>query len=208
VEQCLAEHAAELEDAESDADADSDAENDCDIEALKESQKQELAAIDELKLTRKETTERKKTLRADYKERIAECRERKKFRKTAKRQKHAEKREGLYGCLTEKAKTRRVLWRDSQQKSAKKCFGKAYYGKPPKFGTIASLKKLAETRRSNAARMPTTDYSSLQVTRGSLESPPRSLSPNRARYVAPVGAKKPKRTRKVKNHSGLNRDKE
>ncbi len=180
LEECMAEQREEEEEEEID----------CDIDRLKEDQALELEALNhEEGLTKKEIAERKRTIKASYKEQIDDCKARIKSRKAAK--KSAGKAVAL--CIASKAKTRKTAWKFSQQKAVKKCFGKAFYGTAPKFTTIGALKKMAKAGLepvSVASSVP-----SARATYGPVEATPvRSMSPMAYKY-----AKRVKKTRKVKN---------
>ncbi len=171
---------------------------DCDVDTLKEGLAEELEALEEEGLAKKELAERKRTLKANYKERIADCKARMKTRKAA--MKDVERRVGL--CVAAKAKTRKAAWKYSQQKAVKKCFGKAFHGEPPKFTTIGALKKMAKERGSSSSRSTTastrSSVNSNRATYGPvLGTPARSMTPEltRGRYM------KRKKTRKVKKAS-------
>lgn len=148
---------------------------DCDIDELKEALQKALEDLEEEDLDRKELVARKKTLKADYKKRIDDCKARMKSRKMSMKEKHKD----VAICVAAKAKTRKQAWKFSQQKAVKKCFGKAFYGEPPKFTTLGELKKMIQEGVPTPA--------SLSVS----GSTTRSMSPNAARYM------KPKKTRKV-----------
>ena len=176
VSECLAEEAAAAAEAEADEPVE------CDVDKLKEEEAMELEGLQFENLSKKELAERKRTLKAEYRERIQECKERIKSQKQAK--KDGVKRVAV--CLAAKAKTRKAAWKFSQQKAAKKCFGKHPYGKAPKFTTIAALKKLAKGDAAPATR------------RSSIRSAKRSLSPNKPFYHAQ------RRTRKVQKSATRN----
>jgi hypothetical protein len=182
---------------------------DCDVDQLKAALAEELEEVeDEEGLSKKELAARKRTIKATYKTQIDDCKARIKSRKVAK--KDALKAAAI--CITEKAKTRKAVWKFSQQKAVKKCFGDAFYGETPKFTTIGALKKMAKTGVGSENSVGS--YASTRGTRGievAVESPVRSLSPNRARYMK--NTKKAKKTRKVRrpvnnngNNNGNNND--
>ena len=139
----------------------------CDVGDLKAQLAAELADLAETGLARKELADRKRTLRASYKDRIDAC---KKLEKERTRKKPIHKI-GL--CLTAASKTRKNVWKLSQQKAAKKCFKKAP-GEAMKFTSVAELKKMAkgmlETRKTRKSKKSTQSVNTTRATRGPAEA--------------------------------------
>ncbi len=189
LKECMAEQAEEAEEEEID----------CDLDKLKEDQALELEALNhEEGLNKKEIAERKRTIKADYKKQMDDCKARIKSRKAA----HKEAAKAVGICIASKAKTRKTAWKFSQQKAVKKCFGKAFYGETPKFTTIGALKKMAKEGLSglSAASSRTGSVDSAKAAYGPAEgTPARSISPMANRY-----AKRVKKTRKAKRPAASN----
>lgn len=133
---------------------------DCDVGELKDQLAAELADLAEAGLSRKDLANRKRTLKASYKERIDACKAKEKTRKRPMN------RIGI--CLAAAAKTRKNEWKLSQQKAVKKCF-KTAPGEAMQFSSVPQLKKLAmemfkrKTRKSSRSSANTT-----RATRGPL----------------------------------------
>lgn len=137
-----------------DADAEEIEEIECDVAELQKELADELAAAEDKGLPKKELAAAKRTLKADYKKRIDDCKEAVKAR--TRKLKEREKRIGV--CLSAKSKERRRSYTLSQQKAAKRCVGKEFKGSPPAFAKIGELKALAKTmkRRTPSASRAST----------------------------------------------------
>lgn len=114
-----------------------DEELDCDADALKAELAESLDDLKHTEIPKKELAARKRTLKADYSERIRACKERIRAQKVTR--KGQIRQAGL--CIAAKAKTRKLIWRLSQQKAVKKCFGDSAFGEPPAFTHLSVLKK-------------------------------------------------------------------
>ncbi len=127
----------------------------CDVGDLKHQLEAELADLAEQDLPRKELADRKRTLKASYKGRIAACKAAESTRK-----------QRIHLCLKVAAKTRKEEWRWSQQKAVKTCFGKKVPGKPMEWTSITELKRMAEDLRRRKTRKNTgTTVESVDTTR-------------------------------------------
>lgn len=140
-----------------DADAEVVEELDCDVAELQKELADKLAAAEAKEMPKKELAAAKRTLKAEYKTRIDECKEAARTR--TRKLKEKEKRIGA--CLSTKSKERRRSYTLSQQKAAKQCLGKEFKGAPPAFAKIGNLKALAKTmKRTSASRIPSAVASS------------------------------------------------
>jgi hypothetical protein len=127
-----------------------------------------LADLEEYDFPPKELVARQKTLRADYKRRMGDCK-----KSQANRTRRMKTRVGkVQQCAVAAAKLRKQTYRLSQQKAVRSCFGKFAYGKLPKFSGVGELRKLSKRGRPKTV--------------AAAEGPMRSRSPtprNRAPYV-------------------------
>jgi hypothetical protein len=118
---------------------------DCDVGMIHDELEEELKKVDsDEELDKKKKLERKKTLKAEYKHRSDECKERTKTRKN--------KFKDILGkvtqCVGNAAKLRKKVYSSSQQKTAKRCFGKNPHGATRKFSDVGQLKKMAKFGRT------------------------------------------------------------
>jgi hypothetical protein len=163
---------------------------DCDIYAIKDELEDALDELKEYDFPKKELAERKRTLKANFKKRIDDCKKHLKSRKNAESDAISELKE----CIAREAKTRKTEWKFSQQKTVKKCLGKSAYGDLPKFTRIGVLNKMGKHAFYDASAQKST----LNQSPGPLNTPVRSLSPNRMRYMK---LKKTRKTRKTHSRS-------
>jgi hypothetical protein len=125
-------------------------EADCDVEELKVSLAAEMEDLEaEKTMNKKQKTERKRTLKAEYKDAIEDCKKRQKTRKA--QIKNSQKK--YIGCVADAGKTRKKNWSMSQQKAAKACYKKDTHGSAPHFASVADMKRMAKNFTVKAKRL-------------------------------------------------------
>jgi hypothetical protein len=113
---------------------------DCNVDELK---LELTVALNQLEadetMKKKDKAERKRTLKAESKTAVEECKKRHKTRKAQLK----DRQKKYLTCVANAAKTRKKDWSMSQQKAAKSCFGKDPHGTAPTFTGVADLKRMA-----------------------------------------------------------------
>jgi hypothetical protein len=113
----------------------------CDVDGLKAELQDALSNLDEA-LPKKQLADRKRTLKAEYKQRIDSCKAALKATKETLRNRVRT----VKACVGTEARTRKRTYRFSQQKAAKKCFKKNPLGETRKFTGVGELKREAGNR--------------------------------------------------------------
>lgn len=154
-----------------------------------------LADLEEYDYSPKELATRQKTLRADYKRRMGDCKKSQKDR--------TRRMKGRVGkvqrCVVAAAKLRKQTYRVSQQKAARVCFGKFAYGTLPKFTAASELRRMTKRGR------PATVRKSVSSTRASRGYPAQSRSATPRNNAAAYARNKTRRGRRgSKNNSSNN----
>ena len=147
-----------------------------------------LEELEEYEFLPKELAARRKTLKAGYKTRIADCKKRGKDRTRRMKLRIG----AVQHCVGQAAKTRKKLYSISQQKATRKCFGKLAYGSQPKFSSVGDLRRMVKNGRPASPRRSAAQTVSSTRALAGPESPTvspqlrsRSATPkNRAVYAA------------------------
>jgi hypothetical protein len=123
----------------------------CDVDELKVSLAAELEDLEaDESMNKKQKAERKRTLKAEYRDAIEDCKKRHKTRKA--QLKDSQKK--YLTCVADAAKTRKKNWSMSQQKAAKACYKKdSHFGNAPRFTGIADMKRMAKSFTVKAKRL-------------------------------------------------------
>jgi hypothetical protein len=122
---------------------------DCDVEELKDSLAAALEDLEEETMAKKEKADRKRTLKAEYKEAIDDCKKRHKTRKAQRK----DQQKRRLACVAEATKTRKKNWSMSQQKAAKTCYKKRAHGYAPAFTGVAEMKRIARNYTVKAQKL-------------------------------------------------------
>jgi hypothetical protein len=150
----------------------------CNVEDLKAELEDSLAELEEYDFPKRELIERRKTLKLRFRQRIRDCKATLQTRKELRKIRKGSVDE----CLIEKAGTRKLAYRHSQQKSVAKCFERVQYGAPPKFGSVTDLRRMAFARKKTPKSV-----SSTRVTVGHpTPEAPRSITPDARTRYAPI----------------------